>query len=146
MTEKILDILKGSLKPLQSKEIVTLLKEIHKVNIKQYQVRDILWGDLKDDVVYRGKPHWDYRLKEAIKIDLNMVKVVNYINILDQPLCSIQISYQRNEIIYYINKASPHYSVGYEPVIVLFLDAWAEMLMKSNSAVDFFYEYVTMLK
>lgn len=146
MKNKILDILKGSPKPLQSKEIATLLQQIHNVNIKQYMVRDILWGELKEDVIYRGKPHWDYKVKTNFKINLKFhVRSINYIEISGQPLYSIQISFLKSEIIYIINKANKHYSESNEPLIIYFLEAWEKLLISNNYSEGVFHEYITHL-
>lgn len=72
MKDQVLDILKGSVKPLQSREIVTLLKEIHKLDVKQFEVRDLLWNELKNDIIYRGKPHWDYKIRVNYKVDVKL--------------------------------------------------------------------------
>ena len=147
MKDKILDLLKGSPKPLQSKELAILMKEVHMVNIQQYQVRDILWGDLKEEVVYRGKPHWDYKIKENFKVKITFKsKRIQYHENNLQPLCSLQISYLKSEIIYYINKSSKYYSSENENLILFFLEAWEKMLLNNSNSESFFNEYVTYLK
>jgi hypothetical protein len=145
--EIILDVLQGSQRPLQSKEIAILMKEVHNIDIKQYKVRDILWGELKTDLIYRGKPHWDYKIKANFKVNSTLKsRTVQHIEIIGQPLCSIQISYLNSEVIYFINKANEHYSNTNESVIIFFLEAWEKMLLNNETSVDVFNEYITYLK
>ena len=146
MKDQILDILKGSQRPLQSREITTLLKEIHKIDVKQYIIRDFLWSELKNDVLYRGKPHWDYRIKVNYNVDVKLKhRKINYIEISGQPLCSIHISYLKSEVNYFINRAHKHHSESTEPVIIYFLEAWESLLLKNNLSETIFHEYITRL-
>lgn len=146
MKDQVLDILKGSVKPLQSREIVTLLKEIHKLDVKQFEVRDLLWNELKNDIIYRGKPHWDYKIRVNYKVDVKLKsRKINYIEIGGQPLCSIHISYLKSEINYYINKTHQHYSESNEPIIIYFLEAWENLLLNRTLSENIFHEYITHL-
>lgn len=147
MKEKILDILKSTPIPLQSKQIVERLREVHNIEIKQFQVRDLLWGDLKENIIYRGKPYYDYKLRVNYRVtNVKFTKRVNYIENKEQPLCSIQISHLKSEIIFFINKAHSKYHHNDEHLILFFLEAWEDILVYNEDAWTIFYNYVTKLK
>ena len=145
--DKILDIIKGSLSPIQSKEIAALLREVHGISMKQYEVRDILWGSLKDKVIYRGKPHWDYSIKEKLVFHYEFAnKSILYIDSGDQPLVSLRLSHANSELIYVINKGHKDYNSEHEKTILVFLKAWGKMMFDLQSAEDMFYRYITYLR
>ena len=145
--DKILDIIKGSLSPIKSKEIAALLRDVHGISMKQYEVRDVLWGDLKDKVTYRGKPHWDSSFKEKLVFHYELAnKSILYIDSGDQPLVSLRLSYANSELIYVINKGHKDYNVEHEKTILVFLRAWGKMMVDMQSAGDMFYRYINYLR
>lgn len=143
---KIHDIIKGSPEAIQSRDITTKLFNIYGIKIPQFKVREILWSQLKDTITYRGKPYWDYSIKNNFKVEIkfNTRKII-YITSPNQPLFSLQISHLNSEIIYFINKNHNKYNEENEEIIHFLINAWAELIIADENALSTFHKYITYI-
>jgi hypothetical protein len=144
---KILDIIKGSPEAIQTREITAKLFNIYGIKLPTFKVREILWSQLKDEISYRGKPYWDYRIKTSFKVDLKFKRrQIIYISSPNQPLFSLQISHLNSEIIYFINKNHNRYSLDNDETLQYILNAWEELIIADENGLSTFYKFITFLK
>jgi hypothetical protein len=59
--------------PLTKKEIIYKILKNYKLNISRDEVKDILWGKLKNEIIY-DRNDWTYRLKNKIKNEINEIE------------------------------------------------------------------------